>query len=363
MQARRFFLDTQTRAFVAGIDSTFGASSPLFFKEDVESIELYFFRPSGATDRPYIVEDYSGNTVKLAVGLTQPAALQTSWSATTTSITASITTLTSGGGGSNEVQHLSFSGNAPFDGSFSLTIPSRSVTVSSVSAGVFTSINHGLLDGQNITLSSFSISGSSFANSTYIVVNRTKDTFGIANTANGTAIAAAVTSGGGAVALPAITTPRILYNANASDVQQAFMSAGLAINSNPQIIVTGSYLQGFTITFANSQAGINFDQMSVSSTLAAPPGLQANVSFNTTEIASLIAAGTLTGLKFEIEVTNGARRQTYQTSCSISDDIVSSTSPSPLPANTANSFNLADGAGGVWTVTIDQSGILSASKI
>ena len=360
MQPRRFYLDTQNRTFVSGIDATFAVPPPLFFGEDVEAIELYFLRPTANPSSPYLVEDYSANTVKLAVGVTQPAALQTSWTATTTAITASITTLTNGGAGANEVQKLTFSGNPPSEGGYSLTMPSRAVTVSSVSAGVFTSVNHGLLDGQSVTLSAFTISGSSFANSSYIVTQRSKDTFRIATTATGTAISASVTSGGGTATLSAITTPQIPYNATAADAQQAFVAAGITNNNAPQIIVSGSYAQGFTFTFANSQANINFDPMTVSSTLAAPKGLQANVSFNTSEVAALIAAGTTSGLKFEVEVAGGGRRQTYQTTCSLSDDIVSSTSPTPAPANT--SFTLQSPNGSSYTVTIDNDGILTTTK-
>lgn len=365
MQPRRFYLDTQQRAFVAGTNSTFVAAAPLFFQEDVEAIELYFLRPTGSAATPYVIEDYSANTVKLAVGLTQPAALQTSWTSTATAITASITTLTNGGSGANEVQRLTFAGNPPAEGSFALTLPSRNVTVSSVSANVFTAANHGLLDGQNVTITGFSFTGSAIANgANAFVLNRTKDTFSlVSSTSSTTALTAAVTSGGGTVTLPAITTPQISYAATAADLQQAFINAGIVIGGAAQVIVTGSYAQGFTFTFANSQANINFDPMTVSSTLAAPKGLQANVSFNTSEVAALIAAGTTSNLKFEVEVSGGGRRQTYQTTCSLSDDIVSSTSPTPLPANTANSFNLSDGAGGVWTVTIDSSGILTASKV
>jgi hypothetical protein len=360
MQPRRFYLDTQNRTFVSGIDATFAVAAPLFFGEDVEAIELYFLRPTANPSSPYLVEDYSANTVKLAVGVTQPAALQTGWTATTTAITASITTLTNGGAGANEVQKLSFSGNPPSEGGYSLTMPSRAVTVSSVSAGVFTALNHGLLDGQSVTLSAFTISGSSFANSSYIVTQRSKDTFRIATTATGTAISASVTSGGGTATLSAITTPQIPYNATAADAQQAFVAAGITNNNAPQIIVSGSYAQGLTFTFANSQANINFDPMTVSSTLAAPKGLQANVSFNTSEVAALIAAGTTSGLKFEVEVAGGGRRQTYQTTCSLSDDIVSSTSPTPAPANT--SFTLQSPNGSSYTVTIDNDGILTTTK-
>jgi hypothetical protein len=362
VEPRKFYLDTQRRAFIDSPDSTLASGAPLFFQEDVEQVNLYFLKPTGSVDRPYDYIDYSANTVKLAVGLTAPAALQTSWTATTTAITASITTLTNGGSGANEVQKITFAGDPPSQGGFSLTLPARNVTVSSVSAGVFTAVNHGLLNGQSATLSAFTISGSSFANSSYIVVQRTKDTFRISSTDGGTAINAQVTSGGGTATLPAITTPQIPFNGTAVDVQNALIGAGINVSGVGQIIVSGSYAQGFTFTFANTQASINFDPMTVSSTLAAPVGLHANVSFNTNEVAALIAAGTTTNLKFEVEVAGNGRRQTYQTTCSVGDDIITSNNAIPLPANTGNSINLSDGAGGVWTVTVDANGILTTAK-
>lgn len=361
MQPRRFFLDTQSRSFVGGFDSIFAPSAPLFFQEDVESIELYFLRPNPTADTAYLIEDYSANTVKLAVGVTSPAVLQTSWTATSTAITPSITTLTNGGAGSNEVQKLTFAGNPPSEGGFSITLPSRNVTVSTVSAGLFTAVNHGLLDGQTVTLTAFSISGGSFSNSTYIVRDRTKDTFKIANTTNGAAINAQVTSGGGTAVLPALTTSQIGRSATAAQVEQALVNAGISLDGTAQIIVAGSYTAGFTFTFANSQANINFDPMTVSSTLAGPKGLQANVSFNTSEVAALIAAGTTTGLKFEVEVSDGTKRQTYQTTCSLSDDIVSSTSPTPVPSG-SQGFTMLSPDNSQWTITIDNNGVVTATK-
>jgi hypothetical protein len=361
MEARRFYLDTQARSFVDAPSNTLAAGQSLFFDEDVESVELYFLKPTGNFSSPYDYLDYSGNTVKLAVGVTAPAALQTSWTALPTTCTASVTTVITGGVSANEVQRVSFT-TVPASGSFSLTLPARAVTVSAVSAGVFTSVAHGLLDGQTATLSAFTISGGSFANQAYFITQRSPDTFRIAATAGGTAITASVTSGGGTATLAALTTGQIDYSATALTVQDAFIAAGITVDNAPQINVSGSFSSGFTLTFANTQANINFDPVTVSSTLAAAPGLTANVSFNTAEIAALIAAGT-TSATIEVEVAGGAIRQTYQTGATLSGDIISSTSPSPLPANTAASFNLSDGAGGVWTISIDSSGVLSASKI
>lgn len=360
MEARRFFLDTQARSFVAAPSNTLVASSPLFFEEDVESIELYFLRPTGNFSSPYDYLDYSSNTVKFAVGATTPAALQASWTALPTICTASVTTLTTGGGGSNEVQKIAFS-TLPATGSFSITLPARAVTVSSVSAGIFTATSHGLLDGQIATLSAFTISGSTFANQAYYITQRTPDTFRIAATAGGTAIAAEVTSGGGTATLAAITTGQIASNATSATVQDAFLSAGISVSGAPQINVSGNFGSGFILTFANTQANINFDAVVVSSTLAAAPGLTANVSFSTAEVAALIAAGT-TSVKLEIEVAGDGKRQTYQTQVTLSSDIISSTSSQPLELTTSSGFLLMSPNGSVWEISADDDGLMQAAS-
>jgi hypothetical protein len=77
---------------------------PLFFDEDVEGIELYFLEPTNNADAPYRYLDYSANTVKFAVGTTTPAALQLTWSTIASTVTATITSLVTGGSGSNEQQ-------------------------------------------------------------------------------------------------------------------------------------------------------------------------------------------------------------------------------------------------------------------
>jgi hypothetical protein len=362
MEARRFYLNTRTREFVTSPTSTLGAPAPVFFSEDVEGLELYFLRPTDTPSAPFEYLDYSGNTVKAAVGLTQPAALQTSWVSLATSITAGITTLVNGTTNVSEVQRLTLEGGQPVSGSISFTLPARAVTVSSVSAGVFTAANHGLLNGQSVTLSAFTISASSFENASYFVVQRTPDTFRIANTPTGSAINAQVTSGGGTATLAAITTPATA-SLNAAALQGVFVAAGFRVDGAPQIIVAGNSVAGFDIIFANTQSGINFDPLVVNSSLAAAPGLAANLSFNTTEIAALIAAGPTTGLRLEVEVSDGTRRQTYTAPVSISSDIITSTSPIPAPTgDTVSSLNFDDGSGGTWTVTVDANGILTATK-
>jgi hypothetical protein len=365
MEARRFYLDTAARAFVSSPDFGLPTAGGAFFDEDVEAVELYFLKPTGDSSSPYTYADYSANTVKLAVGVTAPAALQTSWTSVSPTITATISTLTTGGAGVNEVQQLTFSGGRPVEGGIFFTLPARAVTVSSVSAGVFAASNHGLLDGQPVALSSFTISGSTFANSTYYVRERTPDTFKIASTPGGTAIAAAVTSGGGTATLPSISTAVVPYNRiTASNIEEAFVAAGIVLGSQPQILVSGNYFSGFTFTFANSQGGINFADLVVSSTLSAARGLTANVSFNTNEVGAILSAGKGNECRMEVEVSAGSVRQTYTQAATISSDIIASSSAAPLPTITpASSFNLTSPDASVWNVTIDNNGILSVTKV
>lgn len=362
LQARRFFLDVQARQFVSSPDSTLPASDPAWFEEDVEAIELLFLKPTADPNRAYEYLDLSGATVKFAVGTTTPAALQTAWTALSTTVTASVTSLVAGATGTSEIQQISFSGATPAEGGYALQFPARNVTVSSVSAGVFTAADHGLYNGLPVTLSAFTISGGTFANASYIVVDSTKDTFSIATASNGAGIAAAVTSGGGTAAVPAITTRQISYDATASQVQAAIVAAGLADNGAPQIAVSGIPRKEFTLVYGGRSSGRDYGNVAVvGSTLLGAKGVSANVSFNTSEIAALIAAGT-TNVNLEVEVSEGAVRQTFRRAATISNDLITTSSPVPAPGNVATSFDMQSQDGGVWTVTMTNTGELQWTK-
>jgi hypothetical protein len=365
MQARRFFLDTQTRQFVGGFNAQFLSSSPAFFDEDVEKIELYFLEPTGDVTAPYRALNYSGNTVKLAVGLTAPAAQQTAWTSVSTSITASITTLTTGGSGANEAQKITFSGATPNDGGFSITIPSRLVDTNP--AGTLTGNflylpNHGFLTGQQILIGTIDTSTTTYEDAYWYVLNATKDAFQISQTASGPALTNIENIDNGIVTA-AVTTPQIAFNAGPEAVQQAFIDAGLQVGGSPQIIVTGSYSSGYVLTFANALGNINWPTVTVSSIMTAAPALTGNLSFATNEIAALISAGNTNNLRMEVEVSDGTLRQTYSTAAAISNDIITSSSAAPLPTITpASSFNVTSPDASVWNITIDNNGVLTATK-
>ena len=363
LEARRFFLDVQARAFVSSPDSTLPASDPAWFEEDIESIELYALKPTQNPNQPYEYLDLSGATVKFAVGTTTPAALQTSWSALSTAVSSSVTSLVTGGAGTSEIQKLTLSGPTATEGGFALQFPSRNVTVSSVSAGVFTAQNHGLYNGGSVTLTAFTISGGTFTNgATYVVVDSTKDTFSISTAANGSAIVAAVTSGGGTAEVPAITTPQISYAATASDVQAAIVAAGLADNAAPQIAVTGIPRKEFVFVYGGRSSGRDYANLSVvGSTLAGPKGVGANVSFNTAEIAALVAAGT-SSVNLEVEISEGAVRQTFRRAATLSSDIIVTSGGTTPVGIGLTSFTIKSPDGSSWVVTMTNDGNLEWTK-
>lgn len=362
LQARRFFLDVQSRQFVSSPDSSLPASDPSYFDEDVEAVELFFLQPTLGAERPYDYVDLSGATVKFAVGVTSPAALQSAWTSLSTVVTTGVTSLVTGGAGAGAVQELSFSGANPANGGFALQFPARTVSVTSVSEGVFVASAHGLYNGQSVVLSGFTITGSSFSNDlTYVVVDSTDNTFSIAISASASPIPAEA-SAGGSVAAPAVNTPQIAYDALPSDVESAIAAAGLAIDFVSQIAVTGTPRKRFVLVYGGRSQGRAYDNfIVVGSTLSGAQGLAANVSFNTTEVAALVTAGT-TNVTMEIEVSQGAARQTFQRPATLSLDIITSASPSPVPANLATSFDLESPDGSVWTVTITDEGELQLAK-
>lgn len=124
--------------------------------------------------------------------------------------------------------------------------------------------------------------------------------------------------------LPEITTPSLNFDASADDVQQAFIDAGFTIGGAAQIAVTGTTGKEYTLNFAGGCQRINFDPVTIAAnTLAAAPGMSANVDFNVNGITALVAAGT-TSVTMEVEVSDGTKKHTYQSSATLSDDLIPS---------------------------------------
>ena len=358
LEPRKFFIDVQARQFVVSPDSTLPSFDPLWFEEDVEAIELYALRPTLNPAAPYEYLNLSGATVKFAVGITAPAALQTTWTAISTAVTASVTSLVNGSTGTPEQQKVTFSGAIPAQGGFAIQFPSRSISVSSVSAGVFVAPAHGLCDNQVVTLTGFTISAGSFANAMYFVVESTDSTFRIAPSLGGAAIVAALATTGGTADIDSITTGQVAYNATPADVQAAIVNAGISVNNTSPISVTGVARREFVFVYGGRMSNRNYDPLViVGSTLAGATGLAANVNFNTVEIAALVTAGT-TNVQIEVEISEGAVRQTFRRPASLSGDIITSTVPVPVPANVFTSLQIQSADSTIFTLTVTNDGEL-----
>jgi hypothetical protein len=318
MQARKLYLDTTARTFVADPSATLPLPPPLFYEGDVENIELYFLEPTGNFSAPYEFVNYSsGITATLKLGATTASATVTSWSAVTTTVTITASVSISGGSGTTEIQRVEMS-PTPALGYYSLQLPTRNVTVSSITSSVFTAAYHALLDGQSVTLTGFS-SPTGFANgSVYFVRDRSRDTFKIAATAGATAITASVTSGGGTAVVPAYTTGPLPAGSPPAEIAAALAAAAGA--STQQISATGTP-DDYRLTYGGSYAGADFPTIAITaSTLAGAPGFRGNLNLNTSAITALVAAGT-TDVTLEVDVTNGTLRHTYQSPANLGNDL------------------------------------------
>jgi hypothetical protein len=362
MQARKFYLDTQSRTLVSSADSTLDAADPIFFDEDVESVELYFLEPTGDGNTPYRYLDYSSNTVKFAVGTTTPAALQLTWSTIASAVTATITSLVSGGSGSNEQQQISPVAQTRIRRLRPATAQPQRHRLQRLGQRLHRGRPRALQRAKRQPKRVFFYGLRSRNGSSYFVIRNSKDTFSLASVASATTgLTATVTSGGGTATLSAVTTGQLAYNASAVEVQSALAAAGLNINGTAQILVTGTAGQEYILTYANGSANRDYANVTiVGSTLLGPYGLSADVNFATAEVAALVAAGT-TGVKMEIEVSASGRRQTYQKGVTLSADVISSASPAPVPVG-SSSFALLDSNSDQWIISIDPDGTLSATK-
>lgn len=356
MQARKLYLDTAARTFVAEPTTTLPATGLNVFEEDVEDIELYFLEPTGNFSAPYRYVDYSGLTATFALGDGTVAATVTSFSAISTSVTITASVSISGGGGVTEIQRVEMS-PPPATGYYSLQLPSRNVTISSVTASIFTAPYHAVVNGQSVTLTGFS-TPSGFSNgAVYFVRDRTRDGFRIASAEGGTAITASVASGGGTAEVPAYTTAPIPAGAGAGEIAAALATAAGMGSQDISVVGTPS---DYLLSYGGAYAGADMPAVGITaSTLAGAPGLSGQLDLDTAEIAALVAAG-ISEVTMEVQVSDGTLRNTFQGTATLGDDLVSAGPPSGSVAGT--SFKLKSADDSIWSVSIDNDGILTATK-
>jgi hypothetical protein len=319
MNPRKLYLDTTARSFVASPDYTSPLAPPLFYEGDVENIEMYFLTPTGSFSSPYDFANYSvsGITATLRLGSLTTAATVTAWTAITTAVTITASVVITGGSGTTAIQRVQMTPK-PVSGYYSLQLPARDVTVSSVTANVFNAAYHGILDGQSVTLTAFSSPVGFVNGGVYFVRDRSRDSFRIATTADGTALTASVSTGGGTAQLAAYTTAPLNPTASPTEIAN---SLGVAGGSSTQQIVATGYPDDYRLSFAGLYAGTNMPTVVITgNSLAGAPGLLGNLNLNVAAITALVVAGT-TDVTLEVDVFNGTLRHTYQTDARLGNDL------------------------------------------
>ena len=357
MQPRKLYLDTASRTFVADARTTLSSSDVNLFEQDVENIELYFLKPTGSPSAPYEFVDYSALNAQFAIGAGSVAATVTSFSAISTSVTLTASVTITGSAGGVAIQRVQIS-PPPASGYYSLVLPTRNVTVSSVASSIFLAPNHALLEGQSVTLTGFS-TPTGFANgSTVFVRDRARDSFKIAASQGGTAISASVASGGGTAVAPNYTTEPLPAEAAPESIAAALAVAAGSVSQEVRVIGTAT---DYNVVYGGAYSGAVMPLIAVTAnTLAGPPGLVGQLDLDTVEVAALVSAGT-TEVVMEVEVGDGTSRHTFQSTATLGDDLISAGGTPSSVGGT--SFTLRSGDNSVWSVSIDDDGVLTATKV
>lgn len=363
--ARKLYVNVDEGRLVSGINSGLAPLVDNLVESDQVDYELYFLTASGG-ETLYEPLDYSSASVRFGVGPTPPSgatlyATTTAWTNLSSVVTATLSRITAGSASVNEQQRLTFAPEA-FDGTFSIAYPSQALTFSSVTAGVFTtSGSHGLAIAQPFVITGFGTPTGGLTNgSTYFVTTiLASNRFTANSVVSPGAITgyAATTAGTGftitanTIALPARVAPLRVQNA----------LENLPAIGSGNIEVTGVAGNNYRFLFKNAKGQVSLPLMTVAHALTPVYGKAGRVNFNTSSLANAISASATLDAALEIEVTDGTEVVTVlQMPVTIKNEVIGSGSPT-APTGTS-SFSLLSANGSTWNVTIDNDGILTATK-
>ena len=244
--ARALYLDVEQGRFVSGLDNGLQPALDLFFQGDSAPYELYFVQRATSVPPASLYEpiDYSSRSVKFAIGARPPAGgtayvAQNTWGNTSSVVTATITRTVTGGASANEQHTIAFA-PAANEGTFSLTVPSRAITVSGVTGGVFTtSGNHGLALFESFALTGFS-TPTGFANGStlFVAALPSGNTIFAASTPTTTAITSYTASGGGTLQTITASTAILSARATGAQVQSALEQVPSVGSGNVAVVAT-----------------------------------------------------------------------------------------------------------------------------
>ena len=325
--ARQLYIDTDSGRFVEGVNSSLTIAVENLFNGDNVPYELYFLKASTTGNAIYDPVDNSAASVKFAIGPNPPSAAsayasQNTWTNISSVVTGTIARTITGSSSTNEQQTLTFAPDA-FDGTFSISIPSRTVALSSISAGVFTSSgNHGLA-----LFEPFAVTGattpSGFTNGQTLYVS----TIGSAQTFYANSVITSSTIAYGAASagsIYTITASSSAVPARASvELVQSYVEAVTSVGSG-NVNVTGSVAKLYRMSFQNAKQQTQLGLATVAGTLTPVYGKTATISFGTTALLNAISASATIDGTVEVQITNGTEITTVlQKPVVLNKDIIS----------------------------------------
>jgi len=326
--ARKLYIDTSSGNFVSGVNSSAVVFLDNMFNGDVAPYELYFLTPSSTGVALFDPVDNSSASVKLQIGQAPPSTAsayisQYTWSNLPTTVTATITRIITGSVSTNEQQKITLSPSA-FNGTFSVTIPTRAITFASITAGVFTSSgNHGLALREKFIITG-TTTPSNFTNGTnfYVAQIDSPSTFYAATSATSSAVTSYSAVGAGSAYTLTATSKTI----KALDSVAAAQSALENINSvgSGNVTVDGVPGSEYYVTFQGAKSQTLIPLVTVAGSLTPLYGKSATITFTSTALTNAISASASIDGTIEVQVINGSEVTTVlQQSLSIKKDIIS----------------------------------------
>jgi hypothetical protein len=274
-------------------------------------------------------------------------------------VTATVARTVTGGASTNEQQNVTFA-PAAYDGTFALTIPSRVITVSSVSAGVFTtSGNHGLALLEPFTLTGFTTpTGFSNGNTLFVAALLSSTTLFAAPTPTTTAVTG-YTANGGTIRTITAATPHLSARATGLQVQAALEQLTSVGEGN--ISVVASPGSSYRLAYQGAKQQTLLPVATVAAALTPIYAKTATINFSTSALQNAISASASVDAVLEIETTDGSEVETLvQAPITLLNDIIEAGSVTPVTGTT--SFALLAPDSSTWSVSIDNDGVLTATK-
>lgn len=365
--ARRLYLDTENARLVQGLNSTIPVALDNLFQNDAATYELYFLRPDPTGAFVYEAQNFSSKSIKLHIAPPPPSTAtayvaQNTWTDLSATVTASVTRTITGGTTANEQQKITFVPDAQ-SGTFSLTIPSRTVTISDVTGGTFTtSGSHGLAIFEPFTITGLSSPTGGLTNgrSLFVASVLNAGQFTATPTANGIGVTAFAASSGTLSTLTA-STRLLSARSSAAEVQSALEALPSVAAGN--VLVLGIPGSEYRIGYQAAKGQALLPVATVAASLTPVFGKTATINFATAELAAAISASASIEAALEIEVTEGATVETLlQTGVTIRNDIITTAGALPSAVSPAPSFLLTSPDASTWQITIDNDGSLTATK-